>query len=243
MWIILLAIGLAFWLLGIHVGVGPGALLTELVFLSTLLPLQRRGGLGAKDLGLRLVPGARATGLAFLSLFAYGWVNVFWRRALHPAPISSNFANISHHGTAAIVLAGFVACVGAPVAEEIFFRGFLYRCLRNRLTIIPACLIAALLFALVHTQYPLTGKLTVGCFGVITCLLYERTGSLLPGIAIHSLVDGGGFERALTGNVKVVTSIYLLLALILIARPPLRGAGRLLTGKPIFREYPQQQTT
>ncbi len=238
MWGILIALGLAFWLLGVHVGIGLWALLTEAVFLATLIPLWRRGALGAKDLGLRFVPGGRATALAILGLFAYGWVNVFWRRALHPAPISSNFANISHHSTIAIVLAGFVACVGAPVAEEIFFRGFLYRCLRNRLTIIPACLIAAVLFSLVHTQYPLPGKLIVGCFGVITCLLYERTGSLLPGIAIHSFVDGSGFERALTGNNSAVLSVYFLLAVILLARPPLRGLGRLLTGRPVFRDYP-----
>jgi len=239
MWGILLAIGLVFWLLGIrHIGIGLGVLLTEAVFLATLIPLWRRGALGAKDLGLRVVPGARATALAILGLFAYGWVNVFWRRALHPAPVSSNFANISHHSTIAIVLAGFVACVGAPVAEEIFFRGFLYRCLRNRLTILPACLIAAVLFALVHTQYPLAGKLIVGGFGVITCLLYERTGSLLPGIAIHSFVDGSGFERALTGNASVVVWVYFLLAVILLARPPLRGLWRRLNGRPVFREFP-----
>jgi membrane protease YdiL (CAAX protease family) len=236
--VILIMLGLSFWLLGVHVGIGLGVLLTETVFLATLIPLWSRGALGAKDLGLRLVPGARATGLAVLGLFAYGWCNVLLRRALHPAPISSNFTNISHHSTIAILLAGFVACVGAPVAEEIFFRGFLYRSLRNRLTVLPACLIAAVLFALVHTQYPLPGKLIVGCFGVITCLLYERTGSLLPGIAIHSFVDGSGFERALTGNASVIASVYLLLAAILLARPSIRGLGRRLTGRPVFREYP-----
>lgn len=242
MWGILIAFGLAFWLLGIrHIGIGLGVLLTETVFLATLIPLWRRGALGARDLGLRFVPGARATALALLGLFAYGWCNVLVRRALHPTSISSNFANISHHSTLAIVLAGFVACVGAPVAEEIFFRGFLYRSLRNRLTIIPACLVAAVLFALVHTQYPLSGKLIVGCFGVITCLLYERTGSLLPGIAIHSFVDGSGFEHALTGKASVVAWVYFLLAVILLARPPLRGLGRLLTGRSVFRDYPVQE--
>lgn len=238
MWGILIVLGLALWLLGVReLGVGLGVLLTEAVFLATLIPLWRRGSLGARDLGLRPVPGARATGLAILGLFAYGWCNVLLRRAL-PAPVSSNFAGISHHSTIAIVLAGFVACVGAPVAEEIFFRGFLYRCLRNRLTIIPACLIAAVLFALVHTQYPLAGKLIVGGFGVITCLLYERTGSLLPGIAIHSFVDGSGFERALTGNASIVAWVYLGLAVILLVMPPLRGLGRLLTGGPVFHDHP-----
>lgn len=236
-WVILIALALALWLLGVSVGFGIGVLLSEAAFLVTLIPLWRRGAVGGKDLGLRLVPGARATALAFLALLAYGWFNVLWRRALHPAPISSNFVGVSHHSAATIVLAGFVACAGAPVAEEIFFRGFLYRSLRNRFTVVGACLLSSVLFALVHTQYQLTEKLVIVIFGVITCLLYERTGSLLPGIAVHSLVDGSGFESSLTGNASVVVSVYVLLAVILLARPPLRGLGRLLTRKPLFREY------
>lgn len=120
-WVILLVVGLPLRLLGVHFGVGLGALLTEAVFLSTLIPLWRRGAVGMRDLGLRLVPGARATALAVIALIAYGWVSGFWSRVLHPAPISSNFAGISHHGTAAIVLAGVAACVAAPVAEEVFW--------------------------------------------------------------------------------------------------------------------------
>jgi membrane protease YdiL (CAAX protease family) len=190
MWVVVLGLRLALWLLGVHFGVGLGALLAETVFLSTLIPLWRRGAVGRRDLGLRLVPGARATVLAVVALIAYGWISALWSRALHPAPISSNFAGISHHSTAVIVLTGFAACVAAPVAEEVFFRGFLYRSLRNRFSIVPACLLVAVMFGLVHTQYPLAGKLAVASFSVITCLLYERMGSLLPGIAIHSVVDG-----------------------------------------------------
>jgi hypothetical protein len=35
----------------------------------------------------------------------------------------------------------------------------------------------------------------------------------------------------------VVLSVYLLLAVILLVRPPLRGLGRLLTRRPVFRDY------
>jgi membrane protease YdiL (CAAX protease family) len=237
MWVILVATGLALWLAGARVGFGLGALLTEAVFLSTLIPLWRRGDMRARDLGLRTVPGGRTAALAFLGLVAYVWVNVLWQRALNPAPVSGNFIGVSHEGTLAIVLAGFVACVGAPVAEEIFFRGFLYRSLRNRMTVLPACLIASMLFGLVHTQYSLSEREVIVAFGVITCLLYERTGSLLPGMAVHSFVDGGGFEHSLTGNATIVTSVYALLALILIARPPLKGLARLMTRRPVFGDY------
>jgi uncharacterized protein len=233
----LLALGGAFSLLDIHLGIGVSALITESTLLATLVPLARRGAVGPRDLGFWTVPGGRSTAMAVLALLLYGVANVVSRSVTHPHAITSNFANISHHSTVAIVLAGFVACIGAPVAEEVFFRGFLYRSLRNRMGIAPACLIAAALFALVHTQYPVSGRLVVGSFGVLMCLLYERTGSLLPGIAVHSFVDASGFERALSGNSPDVATLFLLLAVILLAGAPMRGLGRLMSGKPAFRDF------
>jgi hypothetical protein len=74
-------------------------------------------------------------------------------------------------------------------------------------------------------------------FGIIAALLYERTGSLLPGIALHSFVDSTGFMTALTGDSKVVVSAFGLLALALLARPPLMSLIRMSRGRPAFRDY------
>lgn len=46
-------------------------------------------------------------------------------------------------------------CLAAPIVEEMFFRGFLYRSLRNRMGVVPAALIIAIVFGLGHTQYAL----------------------------------------------------------------------------------------
>jgi membrane protease YdiL (CAAX protease family) len=235
--VIMVVPGIALVLARVPLSFGGGALLFELAFLSTLAPLWRSGRLGIRDLGLRPVPGARSTGLVFLGLLAYGGFSIFWGSALHLPRTSSNFTGISHHSVGAIVLAGFVASVGAPVAEEVFFRGFLYRSLRNRLSILPACLLSATMFGLLHTQYPLAVRPVLVFFGVITCLLYERTGSLLPGIALHCIVDASGFESSLTGNDSIVASLFLLLALVLLARPPLRSLARRLRGGPAFRDF------
>jgi membrane protease YdiL (CAAX protease family) len=109
--------------------------------------------------------------------------------------------------------------VSAPVVEEIFFRGLLYRSLRNRLSVLPAALIAGVMFGLVHiTSYPLDTLPVKAAFGVIACLLYERTGSLLPGIALHSFVDASSIEVSLTGNDLIVLGSFLCLALVLLVR-------------------------
>jgi hypothetical protein len=87
MWVVLLAIGLLLLALDLHPGFGVGALITETVLLSLLLPLWRRGALrSVRDLAFRPVPGARSVILVFLGLLAYGWISELWLRTLRAAP-------------------------------------------------------------------------------------------------------------------------------------------------------------
>ena len=232
LWVLAIWVALVLGFAGVSAPFGVGALIVEAIMLSTLFPLYRSGSLRAVDLGLRRVPGARSVGLVLLGLFVYGYLGGLWISLVHLPPVPSPFLGIAHQSTIVIVLTGFAAAVGAPVVEEIFFRGFLYRSLRNRLSIAPASLIAGAMFALVHTQYSLLARPELLIFGVVAALLYERTGSLLPGIAMHSFIDATGFEKALTGNVAVVPAVFGLLAIVLLVRPLLKGAGRRLSGKP-----------
>jgi uncharacterized protein len=117
--------------------------------------------------------------------------------------------------------------VTAPVVEEIFFRGLLYRALRNRLSILPAALIAGFVFGAVHgVAYPLNTLPPRMVFGVIACLLYERTGSLFPAMALHGLIDGAAFEAEITGKVGIAYAVYGALALVLLTYA---GARRVYT--------------
>jgi membrane protease YdiL (CAAX protease family) len=195
--------------------------------LSALIPLYRSGRLSARDLGLRAAPGARAVGLCLLALAVYfAFADISLNVLGHPKT-SNPFAGIAHRSTLVIVVTGLAAAVGAPVVEEIFFRGLLYRSLRNRLGTMSATSAAAVLFALVHgAQYPLAALPEVACFGVVACLLYQRTGSLLPGIAIHSFVDASAFEQTLTGQITVTFYVFLIIALGLLARAGIRGRRR-----------------
>ena len=232
LWVLAVAVALVLGFAGVSAPFGVGAFIVEAIMLSTLFPLYRSGSLRAIDLGLRGVPGARSVGLVLLGLFVYVLLSVLWTSLVHLPPVRSAFDGIADQSTIVIVLTGFATAVGAPVVEEIFFRGFLYRSLRNRLSIAPASLIAGAMFALVHTQYSLLERPEQLIFGVIAALLYERTGSLLPGIAMHSFIDATGFELALTGNDAVVSAVFGLLAIVLLARPPLKRVGRHLSGKP-----------
>jgi hypothetical protein len=232
LWVLAVAVALVLGFADVSAPVGVGVLIGEAIMLSTLVPLYRSSSLRPIDLGLRRVPGARSVGLVLLGLFVYVHLSVLWTSLVHLPPVRSAIDGIAYQSTIVIVLTGFAVAVGAPIVEEIFFRGFLYRSLRNRLSIAPASLIAGAMFALVHTQYSLLERPEQLIFGVIAALLYERTGSLLPGIAMHSFINATGFELALTGNDAVVSAVFGLLAIVLLASPPLKRVGRYLSGKP-----------
>ncbi len=99
------------------------------------------------------------------------------------------------HSTAALIGAAVFVCAVAPMAEEFFFRGFLFQVLR-RLPISVggydlgpwvAAVIVGLLFGLAHTGSAASQYLVpLGFLGFVLCLVRWRTGSLYPCMALHS---------------------------------------------------------
>jgi membrane protease YdiL (CAAX protease family) len=97
-------------------------------------------------------------------------------------------------GWAALVFVAFLAiycvliCMLAPFFEELFFRGFMYTIMWRRLGPIWAALIVGALFGLGHAgDAPWLSVAALGAFGVGLCLLYWRTQSIVPGMALHAL--------------------------------------------------------
>ncbi len=73
-----------------------------------------------------------------------------------------------------------------PWIEELVFRGLIYGTLRKRFLWIPAALLSAALFSFVH-GYGLLGFVSVLWSGVVYAWIYEKSGSLVPGFAVHAL--------------------------------------------------------
>ena len=80
-----------------------------------------------------------------------------------------------------------VICVVAPMCEETIFRGFLFRWMRGHTGWPLAALLSGFIFAAYHLQpglfLPLWG---VGC---VLAVVYQRSGSLYPGMAVHGLFN------------------------------------------------------
>jgi membrane protease YdiL (CAAX protease family) len=76
----------------------------------------------------------------------------------------------------------------APVCEEFFFRGFFFTALRSWCGPWVAAVITGLVFGGIHAASAPVGDLVpLAFFGFVLCLVYWKTGSLYPCIALHAL--------------------------------------------------------
>ena len=102
---------------------------------------------------------------------------------------SSSSFYFEEDGINGLVYAIFSGVIFAPIAEEIFFRGFLFQSLERRSSFWPATLISTFLFAMIHF-YDFQGSLSVASFGIVACVLYRATGSLWTPIIYHAITNG-----------------------------------------------------
>lgn len=83
------------------------------------------------------------------------------------------------------------AGVGAPIAEELLFRGLLFGVLRDtRLGLAGTLILTAGLWSALHMQYSLYGLIAIFLIGLYLGWLRERTGSLVPPMVCHALYNG-----------------------------------------------------
>jgi CAAX protease family protein len=92
--------------------------------------------------------------------------------------------------TAGKVLAAFVAVAIAPPAEELFFRGVLFRGLRDRRGLASAAGVSAVMFGLAHWTGEWRGALVLALSMTVTglalALVYDRRKNLVSNIAAHA---------------------------------------------------------
>jgi membrane protease YdiL (CAAX protease family)/uncharacterized RDD family membrane protein YckC len=165
--------------------------LSELALAGTALMIA--GGLSASPaiegarLGLRRVLPSFGFGLGVQAIFAYSGFSALAAVIVHPEQqdIARDLglnAGVPAAITAVVLIAGL-----APIAEEIFFRGMLFGGLRKRLGMYSSAAISALIFGALHATTGVTAVPQLAIFGFVLALLYERTGSVLPGICVHML--------------------------------------------------------
>lgn len=156
----------------------PGVMLVERVC------VRRRGAPWRSIVGPRVGPGTIAT----MALLASGvlYTNVVIAHLLDPLlpDVDPAIPGMRAHDDLLELLWLLVAfAVVVPIAEELVFRGVLYRYARSRWGVRNGILLSATVFALVHVD-PVS---MVGAFlvGIAAALFFQRDDSLYPAIGVH----------------------------------------------------------
>jgi membrane protease YdiL (CAAX protease family) len=164
----------------------------------TLFFLATRRGIAVSELGWRRTSLRwllAALPLAVLGLAIAGVLGGI-AQALLPSAQNQQCIAVQKEYGHSILLALPVVCVAAPIVEETIFRGVLYRWLRGVLPMGLAMLFSGAVFAAAHAVtllfLPLLG------FGVLLAWIYERSGSLWPGVIVHALFNLAGIIDILT---------------------------------------------
>jgi membrane protease YdiL (CAAX protease family) len=140
---------------------------------SVGVALQRLGVRGFRPGVLKWMAAAVGAYLVFAALYA----GIFG--SPHQEDIAESFG--------ALPVQILLIVIAAPISEEVCFRGMLFGGLRTRMPRLAAALISALIFGGLHALTGISAVPPLIFFGFVLALLYEKTGSIVPGILLHML--------------------------------------------------------
>jgi membrane protease YdiL (CAAX protease family) len=166
----------------------------DLALIASALLLARwlDGPVRAARFGFRPTPFGSALGWLVLTWVLFIAFSYVWSVALDIQETDDLPDELGAGGsTAALVAVALLVCVMAPIAEELFFRGFVFTAFRRSLGLPVAAVLTGAIFGAIHlggTEIEFIVPLAV--FGALLCLLYVWTDSLLPCIVLHALNNG-----------------------------------------------------
>jgi membrane protease YdiL (CAAX protease family) len=166
----------------------------------------------ARQFGLRLVSVWRAIGWIAVTWVAFYLLSTLYAAAFDvtqqdnlPRELGANDSTLN------MVLVAFLVCLVAPVCEELFFRGFCFTALRRWLGLAGGAVATGVIFGLVHLGSADAVFLPpLALLGFLLCLLYHRTGSLLPCMALHAL--NNAIALAVTQHFSPEGTVALMIA-------------------------------
>ena len=125
-----------------------------------------------------------------------------------------------------------IAIVGifGPIAEELVFRGMVFRTLRKGFPFAVAALLSGVCFGIYHMNW--VQGVYASCLGVVLAFVYERTKSILGAILFHIFFNCSSYLLEQLGNVLsdgMLGLLYLIAMAVSVVAfiPLLRKVARL----------------
>jgi membrane protease YdiL (CAAX protease family) len=184
---------------------------------SALLFARMYGRFSPADFGLRPTRLWPAIGWD-----ALGWVAFLLFTAIFVAIVGGNPNDDKlpqelgvEDSTAAMLAVAFLVSVVAPVAEEFFFRGYFFTALRNWRGLWPAAIGTGIVFGAIHgSSADPAFLLPLAFFGFVLCLIYAKTRSLYPCIALHCANNSVAFGTSQHWTWQIAVLFGLSIAVI-----------------------------
>jgi membrane protease YdiL (CAAX protease family) len=176
--------------LGLQLVLGAGLVVIALAFAGAGPGATRLQALGVRrSLRSPWGPAATAYGIYFASAIAL---------AILVQPQQEDLTRELGFGESTVGdVASAVLIIGvAPLSEELFFRGFMFGGLRRSMPWLGAAAISALIWGVFHFTGPASWGVVVQLviFGLVLGWLYEKTGSIWPGVVIHAVNNALAFS-------------------------------------------------
>ncbi len=176
----------------------------------------------AREVGISSIPGQ-----SVLPIILFGFCfNIFISIVMSIIPfpqswIDSYAANRSVIDTS--LVSWILSIIGAPVVEEVVFRGLMYRRLKRGMPAVVAAVIASLAFGAVHGT--LIWAIYTFIFGMFCTWFYEKHQSLIANILFHMAFNSAGMvlsmiaieSEAMTWILLAISIVFGVIALICVA--------------------------
>jgi membrane protease YdiL (CAAX protease family) len=172
--------------------------------------------------GLRGTPLGRALLWGIVGYVAYLVISALWLGVTNAHNEQDDITTTlkDHPTTATVAGLAIFAVVIAPIVEEVFFRGFVFTAMRAKLNVWIAAIVSGAMFGVVHAfGSPWQFLVPLSVLGTVLCIVYWKTGSLYPCIALHAINNSVALSTALDwtwqipllmgGSLTVITAILL----------------------------------
>lgn len=203
---------------GITIG---GTIVQDLALVGSAVLFARvwAGGVSVADFGIRRTPLWPAVGWTALTWFAFLAFSAAWAAAFDITENDDLPAELgADESTVALIAVAFLVTLLAPICEELFFRGFCFTAVRRAIGVAGSAIVTGAVFGLIHaggTEPEFLVPLAV--LGALLCLLYWRTGSLIPCMVLHAVNNSIALGVALEWQPTVIVATMAVTSLLIVA--------------------------
>jgi len=161
------------------------------IFVGSAVGIARtRGRVTPRDFGLVRAPFWPTVGRMIAVMASYLVLLGIYNSLVHLAQDDTPDKLGASSGVLGMLCFGILVAVLAPIAEEIFFRGMIFRSFSNKLGIVGGAIASGILFGALHIDSLSSDRLLqvvpLAVLGILFALCYAWTGTLYSTIALHA---------------------------------------------------------